>query len=441
MRSLTSNHVVDPDLSPRLQSVLRRLVDPKLGIIKCLTELPLQPDEHELYIGTAECADPVYFRNLGQAAPGPSHSPVVASGADLEREGALWSILGEACERYIAKLYQADELTVASAAELGDEALPIDRMIVYGDEQYGRPGFPFHRVDKSVPMRWARGQELTTGRPAYVPAQLVWLSYQAMSPRENFHIQVSSGLAAGPSVESAILTGLREVIERDAFACHWLLAAAAPRLRLDVDTIEPVGLRRLLQRTKCDVNLRWLETEFGVPCVLSIVTDPRQPGVALGMSCHPDPARAVQKAVVESFHTWNWVLEMRRRRMDALPAEALASFEDHVRHYLDPAARANLAHWEGDERLLLPAGIPEAGTAELLAILKARGFEAYGVDLTTPDLVELGIHVVKVIVPGLQPLHAGFGREHLDPRRLAAFAAWKGLALPERWDTRPHPFP
>ena len=50
-------------------------------------------------------------------------------------------------------------------------------------------------------------------------------------------------------------------------------------------------------------------------------------------------------------------------------------------------------------------GDPEKDLKKVLSLLESRGFDVLVVDLTTPDVREVGFRVVRVLIPGLQPLH------------------------------------
>jgi ribosomal protein S12 methylthiotransferase accessory factor len=56
--------------------------------------------------------------------------------------------------------------------------------------------------------------------------------------------------------------------------------------------------------------------------------------------------------------------------------------------------------------------------ARLVAQLGEHGHRAIVVDVTTPWTHALGLYAVRVVVPGLQPMHFGRARRVLGGRRL-----------------------
>ena len=74
----------------------------------------------------------------------------------------------------------------------------------------------------------------------------------------------------------------------------------------------------------------------------------------------------------------------------------------------------------------------------------AAGSSAYAVDVTSPDVAELGLVVTKVVAPELCALDVAHGARFLGGRRLYEAVAELGLraALDEdEVNPYPHPFP
>jgi ribosomal protein S12 methylthiotransferase accessory factor len=80
---------------------------------------------------------------------------------------------------------------------------------------------------------------------------------------------------------------------------------------------------------------------------------------------------------------------------------------------------------------------------QALAAVDAAGFDVLETDLTTRDIAELGLHVVKVIVPGLVPLTADHRFPALASPRFRDVPRRLGLADDGAFEFNPipHPFP
>jgi ribosomal protein S12 methylthiotransferase accessory factor len=74
-----------------------------------------------------------------------------------------------------------------------------------------------------------------------------------------------------------------------------------------------------------------------------------------------------------------------------------------------------------------------------------RGLDVIAVDLTTPDIDDVGFKVVRAVIPGLQPLDIDHRHRHLGGRRLAEVPWRMGLANApvgeDAFNPHPHPFP
>jgi ribosomal protein S12 methylthiotransferase accessory factor len=73
--------------------------------------------------------------------------------------------------------------------------------------------------------------------------------------------------------------------------------------------------------------------------------------------------------------------------------------------------------------------------------LAAKGHSPAYVELTTPDLVDYAVHVVRVIAPELQPVHFGYGLERLGGDRLFMLPQQLGFGEGRRSESDLNPCP
>ncbi len=438
-----------PSPATNLVRLLERLRDPEFGIIRYLAEVPLQASEPDLYIAVAEFQDP--FSVPSRSKFGQQGNVVTQSaGAALDRVSALWATVGEAIERFALHVYDSRDFLVSAADRLEGDYLAPDQLILYSDHQYARADWPFRRFDPSAPIAWSCGIRLDTGAVAYIPASLAYLGYGPSSVQERFDAGYSTGAAAGASFPEAALAGLLEVIERDAFACHWYLRRTPAAL--DRDRLLPRlprELVRLFERALIDVELMDITTDLGVPAVLALGCSKDGRGVPIGASARLSLQDAATKATIEAFHTFNWILDLRRQGETAPKPADIETYRDHVRYYLEPAHNESLAFLTQPNRpepfahQAFDEIAPTQQLDALVTYLADRGHRCFALDIT-PDEVDslgMGIRVVKTFITGLHPLGCGHDREHLDPRRLRAFAQAAGLRAPADFNLDPHPFP
>lgn len=429
--------------SQRFLEVYDALVHSHLGLVRRVIDLPLQADEARLFIAAATCNDPLYFHANKHTAV--TNYRVLANGIGFTREECLWSVLGEACERYASGICFPEDYLIATWDEVRTSAVPLDQFILFDAEQYAQPAFPWLPLDPKAPMRWGQGFSLINKSPRLVPAFLAWMGYTPQLEGERFLPQVSTGQGAGGTLEQAILAGLNEVIERDSFSCAWLLAHA--NFRLDNKslhaTLDP-GSSSLLELPGLDALVFDIATDLGVSCYLAVLKAQRRNTIAIGASANLSPHAALTKALMEAHHTRNWTLELEREG-ESIPAAGISDFKHHVLHYLDPDSFSKLAFLMSAPAAVLDAhrddsSIPERLAATVASLAEA-GFDPVYIDTTPDDLRSIGVSTAKVVVPGLQPLHVGMGTEHRDPRRLKRVAQHWGLPWPKALNSEPHPFP
>jgi ribosomal protein S12 methylthiotransferase accessory factor len=176
--------------------------------------------------------------------------------------------------------------------------------------------------------------------------------------------------------------------------------------------------------------------------------------LALGGGCALSVGDAWSKALAEAFsvHRWLSAKAAQQPELRAPEADHISSFDDHMLFYADPG-NARLAAFldASPERTRVHAVAPLWGTTpraalrEVLARLERAGVSAYAVDVTSPDVAELGVSVARVVAPELCPLDVVQAARYLGGRRLYHAAHEAGLAAaPLRFDEvnpHPHPFP
>lgn len=433
-------------MSPELESTLARIADPRLGIIHRIADVPLQPGEPRIFVLAARCTRPKYFnRNRSEPVSAIDYT-LRANGVAFTREEAVWRVIGEACERYAGGLYSEPTLITATREELGQEALPVEQLIAFSDAQYARPGFPFVRFDPRAPLRWACGWNLTRGVRSFVPAVLVYLGYVARYPHEAFYPTLSTGMAAGRSLEHALLNGLCEVVERDAFMCAWLLRHVQARVPSDsLWKVLSESERQLLASECADPFVLTATTDIGLPSVLTALRLRNRDALVVGAATSTCVRHAIVRSALEAFHTLNWSIVLDRAPV-CLARDQVRDFEDHVRYYLDGAHFQHIV-WLTQAREacvdLIPDPPADHATQLRRALdhVQAAGYEVHYVETTTPDIRSLGIRTVRVLIPGLHPLNVGHPLVHEDWRRVRRVAAFWGLEADRAINPEPHPFP
>lgn len=235
-------------------------------------------------------------------------------------------------------------------------------------------------------LYWIEGDQVTdhTSKSILVPVQSVFL-FCNLQEISLFSALGSTGLASGNSLEQAKLSGLLEVIERDAEATSLYDLSRCFKLNAD----DPFIASLLADYTAKGIHLQFQDTshEFGIPCYKCFVIGP-QGQVIKGTGAHLNGKKALLSALTETPYPY-------------------------------PNGSASSSGPSGIPTVLfedLPdysSGDPKQDLATLEAVLNANGYQPVYADITRRDS---GIPVVRVLIPGME-LMADYDRySRVSPR-------------------------
>lgn len=428
---------------------LRTFVSPLTGVVRSVSETLAAPDESRLISIGCELAD-------GRLTIGSTLDSYTGS-EHWSRDAAEAAAIGEALERYSGSYVPQERIIVASADELGADAVEPERFALFSGDQYSRGGFPFRPFRRDTVVGWVEGFSVPDGRRAFLPAQLVFMPWERRAPREvRIGHATSSGLACAATLEEAILVGLLELVERDAFMLVWHNRLSLPLL----DWSAHAAIARLDERYFARSCLRYsavdLSVFFDVPTVLGVVHG--APGAlgALGVGA-ASAARievAWRKALSEAFSVQRWVRDRALEEPERLgrPAAAIDTFDDHTLHYAAEERAERAAFLDASRERRDARAIPSLEGEDVLGQIEAvcrrlaeRGASAYAVDVASPDVAAAGLRVVHVVAPELCQLDVVEGARFLGGRRMYHAAFEAGIVAqplrPADLNPDPHPFP
>jgi ribosomal protein S12 methylthiotransferase accessory factor len=267
-------------------------------------------------------------------------------------------------------------------------------------------------------------------------------------------LESSNGAAAHTDLVQAILNGLFEVIERDAFLIMWLSRLSMPIL--DIKNL-PFGFNeslKLINEFGMEVKLVDLTNDSNIPTVMAACynkTAAKYPGLLVGAGSHIEPEIAIKKALFEMEFGLINVLEDPEKRKIIHPDKISASYE-HPLVYLNPKMRK---HWDfmirGKQKSVLPRLVRRSFKNNYLGLLMriVRSLHSMNhrpiyVDITPPDISRLGLYSVKVFVTGFQPLYFR-DNTRLSLERLLTVPRYLGYSrrveMASELNHAPHPLP
>lgn len=373
-RQLTLSH-----RSVDLQDALSRgegAVDNRLGLLSQVGERESFPVPY--YI--AQTAETSGFSDVSAAE--------FAAGVDVDWDRAYMKAIGEGLERYCAGVYRRSELRGGSEQTLANPVSP---------QQFVRPESK-EQPDPTDRIEWVDGIDLRTETSVTLPAEFVYFP----PPTRRYRPAITTGLGLGNSTVEAVLSGLYEVIERDATMIGWY--STFEPLELAVDDPIFAELEKRASAESLTVTPLLVTQDVDIPVLaVAVHREGEWPNFAMGSGANLDPIAAARSALSEALQNWT---ELRAMGPDRAAAEKAAigeyaDFPEPARKFVDTESRIPAAS----------VGTPDlTGIEELDTVcerLAAVGLDSYAARLTTRDVAAMGFEAVRAVVPSAQPLFTG----------------------------------
>ncbi|AVH63626.1 MULTISPECIES: TOMM precursor leader peptide-binding protein [unclassified Nostoc] len=404
------------------------------GIVKELAKTNNTQDLIHVYVAPHQFSENL---NSHERLRGSLHNASAGKGKTDSQSKA--SGLCEALERY-SGIFTGDEYRIkATFEQLGEFAIHPNACLLYSDNQYqnrqewnpqhGGYSWVGDSFDSEQEIEWTPVWSLTNQTVKYLPTAFCYFGYLLPESQEFCHGD-SNGNAAGNTLEEAILQGFMEVVERDSVALWWYNRVKRPGVDL-TSFNEPYLLElRDYYQSKLHRELWVLDitSDLGIPVFAAVSrrTDKAKEDILIGFGAHLDPTIAILRAVTE----------INQMLPDSLNAE-IANFEDpdavywfanatvENQPYLLPCDRTQNKVYSDYPHLWSDRDLRE-DVETCVEITKKLGMEALVLDQTRPDI---GLNVVKVIVPGMRHFWTRFapGRLYDVPVKLG----WLPVALKE----------
>lgn len=329
-----------------------------------------------------------------------SRALAVSQGKGPTLAAAKASAVMESIESWHAERATHLALRIGSYEDLR-YSLPVvdpERLPSHMDSAYT----PYHQ------LLWAEGTNLKDGDSLWIPYEMVHTNYTLPLPTGHGCFQATSnGLASGNHWVEAVVHGLSEVVERDARTLWNLLPGEAQEeTRIDLETVADPTCRQLLaQFARAGVAVGvWDQTaDTGIPTFMArIVQANGGPGVtvrpAAGYGTHLVPEIALSRALTEAAQSRLTFIsgardDMRREEYDHfLAEEQQALWLKRLRLGATVRDFNTVPSWQGQSL--------RGDLEEMRRRLARVGVE----DIIVVDLTraEIGIPVVRVVVPGLE---------------------------------------
>jgi ribosomal protein S12 methylthiotransferase accessory factor len=439
-------------VADEMDALLRTYVDGECGLVRELR----RSSEGGLVIAAAE----MRLRN-GRVESGWGRSRSY-------RTSELTALL-EALERY-GGMEPGGRRTVVHAAyrEVRDQAVDPWTLGLHPVDSYRQPGFPCKPFDEDQPYRWVWAHSFAREAPILVPEEYAYYGLRRTGAEPApFVNEISNGCALGGCLEEAILYGILEVAERDAFLMTWYAEMPVPRIdpRSARDRAIPTIIGALEAETGYRTMIFDTTLEQGIPCFWVMAVDPADepagPKLVCAAGSHLNPERAIENALSElgpilAGCIRRFPQERAQARRMAEDSSLVTEMKDHSLLNGDVTAFPRVSFLVESDDVRAISDLPRAAafqngdlTADLREVTGRyldAGLDVIVVDQTTPEHRAGGFSCVKVIIPGMLPMTFGHALRRVDglPRlyEVPRLLGYRDRRLgPDDINPHPHPFP
>lgn len=356
---------------------------------------------------------------------------IKGSSIAFRQEQSLKGALGEFVERYASGIYDHHTFTIGSYSHLQGKKNALDPAMLrfYSDEQYERlKALNVYPLDKDDCIEWTEGFDLIEQKPCLLPAFCVYMPYQSHvnSPHDYMLGATSTGIAAGPDIEKAIINGFLECAERHAFSQFWYLQKQQPLHSYTAGFLlknlhASKTIRRLFDNP--NVHLKVFDlSEFSAleTTVTFLYFNYKGKDIqSLGCAARFHKKEAIVKSTIEAYQGIEYAISLfDKKQWPSTPnTDLLCDFDSHFHFY------NSYPEYRAFSPVLKDAALSEQGNDQWYQKdpekqcrdfspeeLKKTGLKhLYYKDITPIDIEDISYKVARVITPSwslLTGLHA-----------------------------------
>ena len=332
----------------------------------------------------------------------------IYGGKGITKDHARASAMMEGFERYSAERQESDEVTIATLDEISDTGDYIN------PESLNLPkDFRKENLD-SMKLEWSPAKDIISGKEYFIPTNAIYHPYIHGNDCESLFKSNTNGLASGNILEEAILHGIFEVIERDAWSIFEL--THKNYAQIDLESIESDIVNESIDKFESEgikIKLMDFTADIKVPTIAASADDTvtRDAGLlTLGMGTHLDPEVAILRALTE-------VAQSRATQINGAREDTVRADFAREAGY-ERMKRINKYYFREEDEKIELSSIENRSTTSITKDLEIVKDELTAndidkilyYDLTRP---ELDVSVVRVIIPemelfALDPSRAGY---------------------------------
>ncbi len=318
----------------------------------------------------------------------------IYGGKGITKDHAKASAMMEGFERYSAERQDSDESIISNLNDIDNNIDPKSLNLPKDLE----------RVDiNDWNLEWSIAHDIISENDYYIPTNAVYHPYNPKDNAKTLFKSNTNGLASGNILEEAILHGMFEVIERDAWSIFELTHKNYSQI--DLDSIESDVINEIIEKFESEgikIKLMDFTADIKIPTIAASADDTvtKDAGLlTLGMGTHLDPEVAILRALTE-------VAQSRATQINGAREDTVRADFAREAGY-ERMKRINRYYFQQEDEQISLSDIENKSThsiTEDIEIVKnelmANDIEKIlYVDLTRP---EIDVSVVRVIIPEME---------------------------------------
>ena len=332
----------------------------------------------------------------------------IYGGKGISKDHAKASAMMEGFERYSAEKQECDNTIFATPNEIADKGDYIEPKSLNLPQK-------FEKADLGdTKFEWNLAHDIITDNDYYVLSNAVFHPYNHDTEVESLFKSNTNGLASGNVLEEAILHGIFEVIERDAWSIFELTHKNYSQI--NIDSIESELIKEIIDKFESQgikIKLMDFTADINIPTIAASADDTvtRDAGLlTLGIGTHLDPEVAILRALTE-------VAQSRATQINGAREDTVRADFAREAGY-ERMKRINKYYFRQEEEQINLSDIENKSTTSIdedIDIVKEELIandikHVLYTDLTRP---EVDVSVVRVIIPEMEvyaidPSRAGY---------------------------------
>ncbi|MDL2246893.1 YcaO-related McrA-glycine thioamidation protein [Methanobrevibacter sp. OttesenSCG-928-K11] len=218
----------------------------------------------------------------------------IYSGKGVDTTQAKASAMMEGFERYSAEKQENDDIILGTIDEISNYGNPINIEDL---------NLPKSTELKDIELEWNKAIDIIDEKEYYVPSNSIYHPYTPSKNTNSLFKSNTNGIASGNSLEEAILHGIYELIERDAWSIFEL--TKKNKKEINKESITSPLVNNLLDKfEKESINIKLLDltADIGISTIAASSDDTllKDPALlTLGVGTHLNPEIAISRALTE----------------------------------------------------------------------------------------------------------------------------------------------